>query len=134
MNSALKRRPTRLPPDLEPHREILERLELDYIIRKTCWYFQVRRYRLYNRSRDTQTSSARQAAFYFMTINQDNNLKAIGDTCRRDHSTAIYARDTIEDLITVDSIWRKRIVRLGFKLINEYNENSDYRTSNGAAT
>jgi chromosomal replication initiation ATPase DnaA len=127
------RRPTYLPDQLEAKRSQLASLQASVVMLRICRYYGVRMKVIKTRKRDGQTAEARLVALYFMTVNMSLSLGYIGMACLRDHTTAIYARDTIEELIKVDSVFRRRIIRIGFKLINQQHENTDNRTSNGAA-
>lgn len=81
----------------------VKEITLDYIQKLVCDYFDVSVETLKSKTRKREVVQARQISMYLAKGHTKASLKGIGDFFGgKDHSTVIYACQTVEDLISTD--------------------------------
>jgi chromosomal replication initiator protein len=106
-------------PGLEPkevHKMGLRKKRNDEIseriIRHICYDRNFDRPAFLSKIKTREIAIARQIAIYIIRQKTDMSLKEIGVLFKRDHSTIIYAIDTIKDLSSWDKVLRAEISHL----------------------
>ena len=82
-------------------------ITIDYILRVVCEYFELKPEMLKAKTRKREIVQARQICMYLAKQMTKTSLKTIGSNFGgRDHSTVIYACQTVEDLMETDKKFR----------------------------
>jgi chromosomal replication initiator protein len=74
----------------------------EIVINSICEYFSVSLEQLTDASRTRKNVYRRQLAMYFLYKYSDLTYKQIASRLNRDHTTVVYSKDLIKDLIDVD--------------------------------
>lgn len=82
------------------------------IIRHICYDKGFNRPDFMSKLKTRNIAIARQMAIYLIKNKTDMTLKEIGSMFNRDHTTVIYAVETIKDLISYDKVLRSEINHL----------------------
>jgi chromosomal replication initiator protein len=82
------------------------------IIQKVCDYYDVAVEKLQIRSNRRIYVQPRQAIMYLLKKNTRLTFKKIGELFNRDHTTAIHACNTMQDLIDTDQKIRQQLQEL----------------------
>ena len=95
------------------HKEI----SIDYIQKLVCEYFEVPVEMVKSKTRKREIVQARQISMYLAKNHTKTSLKSIGAFFGgRDHSTVIYACQTVEDLIDTDKKFKAYVQDIQKKL------------------
>ncbi|MBE7176128.1 MAG: chromosomal replication initiator protein DnaA [Mucilaginibacter polytrichastri] len=95
------------------HKEI----SMEYIQKLVCEYFEVPVDMVKSQTRKREIVQARQISMYLSKAHTNNSLKSIGNFFGgRDHSTVIYACQTVEDLIDTDKKFKNYVNDIQKKL------------------
>src|SRR3546814_3843727 len=95
------------------HKEI----SMDYIQKLVCDYFEVPVEMVKSKLRKREIVQARQISMYLAKNHTKTSLKYIGAFFGgRDHSTVIYACQTVEDLIETDKKFKAYVQNIQKKL------------------
>jgi len=95
----------------------------DTIISEVCRYLNVDTLSMYSPSRKRELVEARQIAMYFMLLHTNLPLKAVGAMFGwRDHSTVIYARQTVQDLMDTNKVFKTKVYDIELILLKKYRE------------
>lgn len=95
------------------HKEI----SMEYIQKLVCEYFEVPVEMVKSATRKREIVQARQISMYLSKAHTNNSLKSIGSFFGgRDHSTVIYACQTVEDLIDTDKKFKNYVNDIQKKL------------------
>lgn len=94
-------------------------LELEYIIRTVCEYFNLTEEQFHIKSRKREIVQARQIAMYFAKNYTKKSLAFIGFCIgRKYHATAIYSVKTVKDLYGTDKKIRLWVNELDEQFLN----------------
>lgn len=92
-------------------------ISIEYIQKLVCEYFEVPVDMLKSQTRKREIVQARQISMYLAKNHTKSSLKSIGmHFGGRDHSTVIYACQTVEDLIDTDKKFRAYVADIQKKL------------------
>ena len=92
-------------------------ISIEYIQKLVCEYFEVPVELLKSQTRKREIVQARQISMYLAKSHTKSSLKSIGmHFGGRDHSTVIYACQTVEDLIDTDKKFRAYVADIQKKL------------------
>ena len=92
-------------------------ISIEYIHKFVCEYFEVPVELLKSQTRKREIVQARQISMYLAKSHTKSSLKSIGmHFGGRDHSTVIYACQTVEDLIDTDKKFRAYVADIQKKL------------------
>ena len=92
-------------------------ISIEYIQKLVCEYFEVPVEMLKSQTRKREIVQARQISMYLAKGHTKSSLKSIGmHFGGRDHSTVIYACQTVEDLIDTDKKFRAYVADIQKKL------------------
>lgn len=92
-------------------------ISIEYIQKLVCEYFEVPVEMLKSQTRKREIVQARQISMYLAKSHTKSSLKSIGmHFGGRDHSTVIYACQTVEDLIDTDKKFRAYVADIQKKL------------------
>lgn len=92
-------------------------ISMDYIQKLVCEYFEVPIEMVKSQTRKREIVQARQISMYLSKSHTKTSLKSIGAFFGgRDHSTVIYACQTVEDLIDTDKKFKGYVVDIQKKL------------------
>jgi chromosomal replication initiator protein len=92
-------------------------ISIEYIQKLVCEYFEVPVEMLKSQTRKREIVQARQISMYLAKNHTKSSLKSIGMYFGgRDHSTVIYACQTVEDLIDTDKKFRAYVADIQKKL------------------
>jgi len=92
-------------------------ISLEYIQSLVCEYFEVPVEMLKSQTRKREIVQARQISMYLAKAHTKSSLKSIGTFFGgRDHSTVIYACQTVEDLIDTDKKFKGYVTDIQKKL------------------
>jgi len=92
-------------------------ISLEYIQSLVCEYFEVPVEMLKSQTRKREIVQARQISMYLAKAHTKSSLKSIGTFFGgRDHSTVIYACQTVEDLIDTDKKFKSYVTDIQKKL------------------
>ena len=96
-------------------------ISIEYIQKLVCEYFEVPVELLKSQTRKREIVQARQISMYLAKSHTKSSLKSIGmHFGGRDHSTVIYACQTVEDLIDTDKKFRAYVADIQKKLKLSY--------------
>jgi len=92
-------------------------ISIEYIQKLVCEYFEVPVELLKSQTRKREIVQARQISMYLAKSHTKSSLKSIGmHFGGRDHSTVIYACQTVEDLVDTDKKFRAYVADIQKKL------------------
>lgn len=89
----------------------IERLDLRFITDKLLPHFFLTDHELYSKSRLSHIVDARMIIIYLALKTGKYTLKKIGKVFNKDHSTIIYYREKVNDLMSVDKAYKVRVER-----------------------
>ena len=90
---------------------------MEYIQKLVCEYFEVPVEMVKSKTRKREIVQARQISMYLAKSHTKTSLKSIGAFFGgRDHSTVIYACQTVEDLIDTDKKFKAYVQDIQKKL------------------
>jgi chromosomal replication initiator protein len=81
------------------------------IIQQVCKRFEVTVKQMESKNRKREIVEPRQIVFYLLWRYSYSSLKTIGRYFNRDHTTVIHGRDTVQNLIDTDDVYRQEIQR-----------------------
>ena len=92
-------------------------ISMEYIQKLVCEYFEVPIEMVKSKTRKREIVQARQISMYLSKSHTKTSLKSIGAFFGgRDHSTVIYACQTVEDLIDTDKKFKAYVQDIQKKL------------------
>lgn len=89
----------------------IERLYLKQIVEKLLPCFEITEQELYGKSRLGHLVDARMIVVYLALKTGNYTLVQIGRAFQRDHSTMVYYRNTVNDRMRFDKVYRERVER-----------------------
>lgn len=94
-------------------------LELEYIIRTVCEYFNLTEEQFHSKSRKREFVQARQIAMYFADKYTKKSLYVIGLYIgKKDHATVIYSVKTVKNLYQTNKKFRLWVNELRDQFLN----------------
>jgi len=112
----------RFDPVILPQKKLTDAEKVNAIIALTCNYFNVSKLDIESQSREREVVTPRQIAMYLIHSHCEITLKKIGKMFGgRDHSTVIYAKNTVLDLSDTDKVYKKNVANINTQLINIQN-------------
>jgi chromosomal replication initiator protein len=95
----------------------VKEISIEYIQSLVCEYFEVPVDMVKSQTRKREIVQARQISMYLAKAHTKSSLKSIGNFFGgRDHSTVIYACQTVEDLIDTDKKFKNYVADIQKKL------------------
>jgi len=95
----------------------VKEISIEYIQSLVCEYFEVPVDMVKSQTRKREIVQARQISMYLAKAHTKSSLKSIGNFFGgRDHSTVIYACQTVEDLIDTDKKFKSYVADIQKKL------------------
>jgi chromosomal replication initiator protein len=92
-------------------------ISMDYISKLVCEYFEISLDMVKSKTRKREIVQARQIAMYLIKRSGKYSLKAVGAFFGgRDHSTVIYACQTVEDLMETDKKFKAYVRDIQIKI------------------
>lgn len=99
------------------------------VIKTVAEFYKINWLELMSRRRTREVADARQIAMYLIRNNSKLGVVEIGRLFNRDHSTVIYATQTVQDLIDTDKSYRFNVKEIEKKLFSV--ENNNHSVNNG---
>lgn len=84
----------------------------EIVIKASCAYYDKPIEELQTKSRKRELVVPRQVIMYFLSEYTDMTYLAIGKIFNRDHTTAMYSKDNVKDLMTTDDDFKGEIDEL----------------------
>jgi chromosomal replication initiator protein len=92
----------------------------EVIIKTSLEYFNLTIEQLQDTSRKRTLVLPRQIIMYFLTEYTDLTYLEIGNIFKKDHTTVIYSKDTVKDLISTDDSVKEKVEELKKKIANNH--------------
>jgi len=85
---------------------------MEHVMEVVTTYFNISSALIKSKSRKREIVIPRQIAMYFMWLKNIYSYKEIGIYFNRDHSTVVYSKDTVKDLMDMDKKYNRKIIEI----------------------
>jgi chromosomal replication initiator protein len=99
---------------------VVTKYESDIVIKVVCDYFGVTQEEIKKKCRKREIVYKRQIAMYFLVQYTSKTYVEIGRFFDKDHTTVLYAKDLIRDLISIDEKVKGDVDAIKAKLVEAY--------------
>jgi hypothetical protein len=100
----------------------------NWIIYCVCDYFKIEMEELASKKQRREVVMPRQIAMYFLCKFTHLPLKTIGERFGRDHSTVLYGKDTVSDIMKIDKSFKNKIADIEYRILNNNISDNPFET------